>query len=88
MKVADAIAHVLKAEGVDILFAYPVNPIIEAAAVADIRTVICRQERIGLHMADAYSRLSSGNKIGVFSVRLAPRWLVRKFARGLTAVKG
>ena len=50
----------MKAEGVDILFAYPVNPLIEAAAAEDIRTVIVRQERIGLHMADAYSRVTSG----------------------------
>ncbi len=72
MKVAEAIAKVLKAEGVDILFAYPVNPIIEAAAAEDIRTVIVRQERIGLHMADAYSRLSSGDKIGVFCMQHGP----------------
>ena len=32
MKVADAIAHILKAEGTEYLFAYPVNPLIEAAA--------------------------------------------------------
>ena len=72
MKVADAIAHVLKKEGVDTLFAYPVNTIIEASARADIRTVICRQERIGLHMADAYSRLSSGKKIGTFCMQHGP----------------
>jgi len=72
VKVADAIAHVLKEEGVEILFSYPVNPIIEAAAVADIRTIIVRQERIGLHMADAYSRLSSGKKIGVFAMQHGP----------------
>ncbi|MFP6815017.1 MAG: thiamine pyrophosphate-requiring protein [Pseudomonadales bacterium] len=72
MKVAQAIAKVLKAEGVDILFAYPVNPIIEAAAEEDIRTVIVRQERVGLHMADAYSRLSSGDKIGVFCMQHGP----------------
>ena len=72
MKVADAIAHVLKCEGIDTLFAYPVNTIIEASAVADIRTIIVRQERIGLHMADAYSRLSSGKKIGVFSMQHGP----------------
>ncbi len=72
MKVAEAIAKVLKAEGVEILFAYPVNPIIEAAAAEDIRTVIVRQERIGLHMADAYSRLSSGDKIGVFCMQHGP----------------
>ncbi|MCY3640729.1 MAG: thiamine pyrophosphate-requiring protein, partial [Gammaproteobacteria bacterium] len=58
--------------GVDVLFAYPVNPIIEAAAAEDIRTVIVRQERIGLHMADAYSRLSSGEKIGVFCMQHGP----------------
>ena len=72
MNVADAIAHVLQQEGVDVLFAYPVNSIIEAAAVADIRTIICRQERIGLHMADAYSRVSSGQKVGVFCMQHGP----------------
>ena len=72
MQVVDAIAHAMKAEGIDILFAYPVNPLIEAAANLDIRTVIVRQERIGLHMADAYSRLSSGDKIGVFCMQHGP----------------
>ena len=72
MKVVDAIAHAMKAEGVDTLFAYPVNPLIEAAAEIDIRTIIVRQERIGLHMADAYSRMSSGNKIGVFCMQHGP----------------
>ena len=72
MKAVDAIARVLKAEGVEILFAYPVNPIIEAAAAENIRTVIVRQERIGLHMADAFSRLSSGEKIGVFCMQHGP----------------
>ena len=72
MKVVEAIAKALKAEGVDILFAYPVNPLIEAAAAEDIRTVIVRQERVGLHMADAYSRLSSGDKIGVFCMQHGP----------------
>lgn len=72
MKVVEAIAKALKAEGVDILFAYPVNPLIEAAAAEDIRTVIVRQERVGLHMADAYSRLTSGDKIGVFCMQHGP----------------
>ncbi len=72
MNVSEAIGKVLKAEGVDVLFAYPVNPIIEAAAAEGIRTVIVRQERIGLHMADAYSRLSSGERIGVFCMQHGP----------------
>ena len=72
MKVANAIAEVLKREGVKFIIGYPVNPIIEAAAEADIRTIIVRQERTGLHMADAVSRLSSGDDIGVFVMQHGP----------------
>ena len=72
MKAVDAVAEVLKREGVEILIAYPVNHVIEAAARLDIRTIIVRQERIGLHMADAISRLSSGKKVGVFAMQHGP----------------
>ncbi len=72
MKGAAAVAEILKREGVQFLIGYPVNPIIEAAAVADIRTIIVRQERVGLHMADAVSRLSSGRRIGVFAMQQGP----------------
>ncbi len=72
MKVADAVAEILKREGVEFLVAYPVNPIIEAAARADIRTIIVRQERTGLHMADAFSRVNSGDRIGVFAMQHGP----------------
>lgn len=72
MKVGDAIAHILKQEGTEFLFAYPVNPLIESAAKVDIRPIIVRQERIGLHMADALSRLSSGKRIGVFCMQSGP----------------
>ncbi len=72
MKVVDAIAKVLQTEGVEYLFAYPVNYIIEAAAKLDIRPIVVRQERIGLHMADALSRMTSGEKIGVFCMQSGP----------------
>ena len=72
MKVGQAIAKILKREGVEILTAYPVNHMIEHAAEKDIRPVICRQERIGIHMADAISRLSSGKQIGVFAMQHGP----------------
>ena len=58
MKAGAAIVEILKREGVEIIFGYPVNHLLEEAAKVGIRPVICRQERIGLHMADAYSRLS------------------------------
>ena len=72
MKVVDAVAQILKAEGVEYLFAYPFNPIVDAAANVDIRPVIVRQERTGLHMADAFSRINSGQKIGVFCMQSGP----------------
>lgn len=72
MKVVDVIAQILKAEGVEYLFAYPVNPIIEAAAKVGIRPIIVRQERTGLHMADAFSRVTSGQRIGVFCMQSGP----------------
>lgn len=72
MNGADVVAKILKQEGVDVLIAYPVNPIIEAAARENIRTLIVRQERPGLHMADAIGRLTSGRKIGVFAWQWGP----------------
>jgi len=51
---------------------YPVNHLLEHAAEADVRPIIVRQERTGIHMADAISRLSSGEKIGVFVMQLGP----------------
>jgi len=72
MKAGAAIVEILKREGVEIMFGYPVNHLLEEAAKVGIRPVICRQERIGLHMADAYSRLSSGDKIGVFVMQHGP----------------
>src|SRR5207247_6757607 len=72
MKAAAAVAEILKREGVKFLIGYPVNQIIEAAAEADIRTIIVRQERTGLHMADAVSRVTSGDRIGVFAMQHGP----------------
>ncbi|MBN8928383.1 MAG: hypothetical protein J0H19_17375, partial [Rhodospirillales bacterium] len=72
MKVGEAIAEIMKREGIEILCGYPVNHLIEFAAAADIRPVMVRQERIGLHMADAISRVTSGRKIGAFCMQHGP----------------
>src|SRR5437899_6202606 len=72
MKVTNAIAQIMKKEGIEFLIGYPVNPIIEGAAEADIRTIMVRQERIGLHMCDAVAKVTSGDKIGVFVMQHGP----------------
>jgi thiamine pyrophosphate-dependent acetolactate synthase large subunit-like protein len=72
MKAGDAIAEILKRERIEIVIGYPVNHVLEYAAAAGIRPIIVRQERTGLHMADAISRLSSGRTVGVFAMQHGP----------------
>jgi thiamine pyrophosphate-dependent acetolactate synthase large subunit-like protein len=72
MKVSDAIADILRREGVETIIGYPVNHILERGAAAGIRPIIVRQERTGLHMADAMSRVTSGRKLGVFVMQHGP----------------
>lgn len=72
MKAGPAIAEILKREGVEIVIGYPVNHILEHAAAADIRPIIVRQERVGLHMADAMSRVTRGKTLGVFVMQHGP----------------
>ncbi|MEO6341266.1 MAG: thiamine pyrophosphate-requiring protein [Caulobacteraceae bacterium] len=71
-KASNAIAEVLKREGIDVIFGYPRNRVLESAAEADIRTVIVRQERTGVHMADALSRMTRGKRMGVFCMQHGP----------------
>ncbi|MGZ8265669.1 MAG: thiamine pyrophosphate-requiring protein, partial [Burkholderiales bacterium] len=72
MKVMDAITEILKREGISTLFCFPTTPIIESAAAAGIRPVICRQERVGVHMADGCARVMNGKPPGVFAMQYGP----------------
>jgi acetolactate synthase-1/2/3 large subunit len=72
LNVADAIARVLQAEGVKNLICYPRQLLIDACARAGIRPVVCRQERVGMGMADGVSRSTYGKSIGVFSMQGGP----------------
>ncbi len=72
MNVAQVAAEILKREGVEFLLAYPLNPLTESCAAAGIRPIIVRQERVGIHMADAISRMTSGDKVGVFCCQAGP----------------
>jgi acetolactate synthase I/II/III large subunit len=72
VKVIDAIARILKLEGADVLSAYPTTPLIDAAARVGIRPVLCRQERVGVGIADGYARASNGGKLAVFGMQYGP----------------
>ena len=72
MKVVDAIAEILRREGVEYLSAYPTTSLIDAAAAIGIRPVLCRQERVGAGIADGFSRTTNGRRIGVFAMQYGP----------------
>ena len=54
MLASDAIARILKIEGVEQVFCFPFTPIIEALAEAGIRPIVARQERVAENMADGF----------------------------------
>ena len=72
MNGAETIAEILKREGTEFLSCYPRNPIIEPCAALDIRPILCRQERVGVGIADGYSRIKRGKRNGVFAAQAGP----------------
>src|SRR5207245_10116944 len=72
MNGAAVIAEILKREGTGFLSCYPRNPLIEACAALDIRTILCRQERVGVGIADGYTRIKRGRRNGVFAAQAGP----------------
>ncbi len=68
----EAISEILKREGVEYLSCFPTTPVIEAAAAAGIRPIVCRQERVGVGIADGYSRVTDGERPGVFAMQYGP----------------
>lgn len=72
MNAAEAVAEVLKREGVEQIFCFPSNSLIDAAAAVGIRPIVGREERTVINMADAYTRVSNGQRIGVCMVQSGP----------------
>lgn len=72
MNTVQAIAEFLRRENVAFIACVPTSSLIEAAAVAGIRPIVCRQERTGVHIADGYSRVCNGQPAGVFAMQAGP----------------
>lgn len=72
MLVMDAMAQILRKEGINTMFCFPTTPIIEAAVGAGLRPVICRQERVGVDMASGYARVANGKPPAVFAMQYGP----------------
>ena len=72
MNTVDTITEILKREGVEYLSCYPTTPVIESVAKGGIRPIVCRQERVGVGIADGFSRISNGQRMGVVAVQYGP----------------
>ena len=72
MRTLDAIARILKIEGIENLSAFPTTSLIESAADIGIKPVICRQERVGVGIADGFARVANGKPPGVFAMQYGP----------------
>ena len=72
MNVLEAIARILKLEGVEWVSCYPSNELIEAVAKEGIRTIMFRQERGAIMAADGFSRVNNRQKFGVVITQGGP----------------
>jgi acetolactate synthase-1/2/3 large subunit len=72
MRADQAVIEVLKREGVNTLFCFPTTSVIETAVAGGLRPIICRQERVGVDMADGYARVTNGRPPGVFAMQYGP----------------
>ncbi|MEE8422410.1 MAG: thiamine pyrophosphate-dependent enzyme [Dehalococcoidia bacterium] len=62
------IARILKAEGVEFVSTFPTNAVNNALGAEGVRLVMMRDDRYAIAVADAYSRITNGEKIGVATV--------------------
>ncbi len=72
MNTMEAIARILKEEGVEWIACFPSNNLIEEVAKVGIRTIMFRQERGALMAADGYSRMNDRKKFGVVITQGGP----------------
>jgi acetolactate synthase-1/2/3 large subunit len=72
MKAKEAMARILKTEGVEFITGFPSNPLFESAAEQGIRTIQTRTERVAVNIADGFTRASFGQRNGVCFIQWGP----------------
>ena len=72
MRTVEALAQLLRNAGVTRFVCYPTSPVIEALAAAGSRPIVCRQERVGVGIADGLARTTAGEETAVFAMQFGP----------------
>jgi acetolactate synthase-1/2/3 large subunit len=68
IKAANGLARILKAEGVPWVSCYPTNHVNNALGEEGVPILMMGEERFAVAVADAYSRVTCGKRIGVCTV--------------------
>ena len=68
IKAANGVARILKAEGVPWVSCFPTNHVNNALGEEGVRILMMGEERFAVAVADAYSRVTCGKRIGVCTV--------------------
>jgi len=68
VEAANGLVRVLKAEGVDWVSTFPTNVFVNACGEEGVDNFMVRDERYAVAVADGFSRVSNGKRIGVCSV--------------------
>ena len=72
MNVNEAVARILKLEGIEWVSCFPSNELIESVAIEGIRPIMFRHERGAIMSADGYSRMNDREKFGVIITQGGP----------------
>ena len=72
MIVTEAVAGILKTEGVEWVSCFPSNELIEDVAKVGIRTIMFRHERGAIMAADGFSRMNNRKRFGVVITQGGP----------------
>jgi thiamine pyrophosphate-dependent acetolactate synthase large subunit-like protein len=60
--VADRIAGLLQREGAEAIVGFPENRLLNSAALAGLRPIITRTERVAVNIADGFARVTNGER--------------------------
>jgi thiamine pyrophosphate-dependent acetolactate synthase large subunit-like protein len=69
LDVATSIARILKEEGIEWVSTFPVCRVNNALGKENVPMIMMRDDRYAVALADAYSRMTAGDKIGVCTVQ-------------------
>lgn len=68
IKAANGVARILKAEGIQWVSCYPTNHVNNALGEEEVPLLMMGEERFAVAVADAYSRVTCGQRIGACTV--------------------